>query len=97
MRWALKVQPYIGHRESKKHAVMLGCLCKPLFGRGGCDLLTRRVGGGGGKVCGENICYHVTAFVILFSLFVCLFDLILYVHSTIFHLCGMVLPGLNQY
>ena len=31
------------------------------------------------------------------SVFVCLFDLILYVHSTIFQLCGTVLPGLNQY
>ena len=30
-------------------------------------------------------------------LFVCLFDFILYVHSTIFQLCGTVLPGLNQY
>ena len=29
--------------------------------------------------------------------FVCLFDLILYVHSTIFQLCGTCLPGLNQY
>ena len=29
--------------------------------------------------------------------FVCLFDLILYVHSTIFQLCGTDLPGLNQY
>ena len=29
--------------------------------------------------------------------FVCLFDLILYVHSTIFQLCGTGLPGLNQY
>ena len=28
---------------------------------------------------------------------VCLFDLILYVHSTIFQLCGTVLPGFNQY
>ena len=28
---------------------------------------------------------------------VCLFDLILYVHSTIFQLCGTGLPGLNQY
>ena len=27
----------------------------------------------------------------------CLFDLILYVHSTIFQLCGTGLPGLNQY
>ena len=26
-----------------------------------------------------------------------LFDFILYVHSTIFQLCGTVLPGLNQY
>ena len=26
-----------------------------------------------------------------------LFDLILYVHSTIFQLCGTGLPGLNQY
>ena len=25
------------------------------------------------------------------------FDLILYVHSTIFQLCGTGLPGLNQY
>ena len=31
------------------------------------------------------------------DLFVCLFDLILYVHSTIFQLCGTGLPGLNQY
>ena len=30
-------------------------------------------------------------------MFVCLFDLILYVHSTIFQLCGTVLPGFNQY
>ena len=29
--------------------------------------------------------------------YVCLFDLILYVHSTIFQLCGTCLPGLNQY
>ena len=29
--------------------------------------------------------------------FVCLFDLILYVHSIIFQLCGTGLPGLNQY
>ena len=29
--------------------------------------------------------------------FVCLFDLILYVHSTIFQLCGKGLPGFNQY
>ena len=29
--------------------------------------------------------------------FVCLFDFILYVHSTIFQLCGTVLPGFNQY
>ena len=29
--------------------------------------------------------------------FVYLFDLILYVHSTIFQLCGTGLPGLNQY
>ena len=27
----------------------------------------------------------------------CLFDFILYVHSTIFQLCGTVLPGFNQY
>ena len=26
-----------------------------------------------------------------------LFDLILYVHSTVFQLCGTVLPGFNQY
>ena len=34
------------------------------------------------------------------EIFVCLFvlfDLILYVHSTIFQLCGTVLPGFNQY
>ena len=36
-------------------------------------------------------------FFCLFVCFVCLFDLILYVHSTIFQLCGTVLPGLNQY
>ena len=29
-------------------------------------------------------------------LFFCLFDLILYVHSTILQLCGTGLPGLNQ-
>ena len=34
---------------------------------------------------------------IVSSFFVCLFDLILYVHSTIFQLCGTGLPGLNQY
>ena len=28
---------------------------------------------------------------------VSLFDLILYVHSKIFQLCGTVLPGFNQY
>ena len=28
---------------------------------------------------------------------ICLFDLILYVHSTIFQLCGTGLPGLSQY
>ena len=28
---------------------------------------------------------------------ICLFDFILYVHSTIFQLCGTGLPGLNQY
>ena len=39
----------------------------------------------------------VTISKILFDLFDCLFDLILYVHSTIFQLCGTVLPGLNQY
>ena len=33
----------------------------------------------------------------VFVCFVCLFDLILYVHSTIFQLCGTGLPGLNQY
>ena len=27
----------------------------------------------------------------------CLIDLILFVHSTIFQLCGTVLPGFNQY
>ena len=37
---------------------------------------------------------------LILFLFVCLFvlfDLILYVHSTIFQLCGTGLPGLNQY
>ena len=29
--------------------------------------------------------------------YVILFDLVLYVHSTIFQLCGTVLPGFNQY
>ena len=33
----------------------------------------------------------------LLTLFFCLFDFILYVHSTIFQLCGTGLPGLNQY
>ena len=32
-----------------------------------------------------------------FKEFFCLFDLVLYVHSTIFQLCGTCLPGLNQY
>ena len=32
-----------------------------------------------------------------FFVFGCLFDLILYVHSTIFQLFGTGLPGLNQY
>ena len=32
----------------------------------------------------------------MYERFVCLFDLILYVHSTIFQLCGTVLPGFNQ-
>ena len=36
---------------------------------------------------------HIVLFVCLF----CLFDLFLYVHSTIFQLCGTVLPGFNQY
>ena len=31
------------------------------------------------------------------EIFICLFYLILYVHSTIFQLCGTGLPGLNQY
>ena len=35
------------------------------------------------------VCDHFISF--------CLFDLILYVHSTIFQLCGTVLPGFNQY
>ena len=35
--------------------------------------------------------------IIIASLFVCLFDLVLDVHSTIFQLCGTGLPGLNQY
>ena len=33
----------------------------------------------------------------LLSVTICLFDLIFYVHSTIFQLCGTVLPGFNQY
>ena len=32
-----------------------------------------------------------------FDIFICLFDLILCVNSTIFQLCGTGLPGLNQY
>ena len=28
-----------GHRECKKHAVMLGCLCKALLSEGGATLL----------------------------------------------------------
>ena len=42
--------------------------------------------------------YHYVNGEILNSvLFLFLFDLILYVHSTIFQLCGTGLPGLNQY
>ena len=37
------------------------------------------------------------AFAKSLKVFVCLFDMILYVHSTIFQLCGTGLPGLNQY
>ena len=33
----------------------------------------------------------------IFHVRFCLFDFILYVHSTIFQLCGTVLPGFNQY
>ena len=33
----------------------------------------------------------------LYHVIFCLFDLILFVHSTIFQLCGTVLPGFNQY
>ena len=39
---------------------------------------------------------RILSFALLSSYF-CLFDLILYVHSTIFQLCGTVLPGFNQY
>ena len=45
----------------------------------------------------------MTTLVVLLSSLCCqrgnlfLFDLILYVHSTIFQLCGTGLPGLNQY
>ena len=36
------------------------------------DLLTPRVGeGGGGGVCGQNIDYHVAAYVILFHNLIC--------------------------
>ena len=34
---------------------------------------------------------------LVIGVFLFLFDLILYVHSTIFQLCGTGLPGLNQY
>ena len=40
--------------------------------------------------CHENICCG-------YQDDFCLFVLILYVHSTIFQLCGTVLPGFNQY
>ena len=39
----------------------------------------------------------LTTGAVFVCLFVCLFDMILYVHSTIFQLCGTVLPGFNQY
>ena len=39
----------------------------------------------------------INTYIILFGLTLVLFDLILYVHSTIFQLYGTVLPGFNQY
>ena len=42
----------------------------------------------------KNVFYHCKTFSILPKMcFVCLFDLILYVHSTIFQLCGTVFLG----
>ena len=35
------------------------------------ELLTPRVQGGGGGVCGQNIDYHVAAYVILFHNLIC--------------------------
>ena len=49
-------------------------------------------GGGGGGVIGVN-----NKLKLLETGNICLFDLILCVHSTIFQLCGTGLPGLNQY
>ena len=60
-------------------------------------------GGGGMDTCHWNKLTHIKGYNNIDdddddnNLFVCLFDLILYVHSTIFQLCGTGLPGLNQY
>ena len=52
-------------------------------------------GGGGGKI--GLLLFDLGFLVVSLQFFVCLFDFILYVHSTIFQLCGTVLPGFNQY
>ena len=50
------------------------------------------------QLAGKELCTCTyTCFVFFVAVFVCLFDLFLYVHSTIFQLCGTVLPGFNQY
>ena len=45
----------------------------------------------------KSVDYADVIFLLQNSAGFCLFDLILYVHSTIFQLCGTGLPGLNQY
>ena len=46
--------------------------------------------------CSETVC-QVWAITNRLYIEICFVCLILYVHSTIFQLCGTVLPGLNQY
>ena len=50
------------------------------------------------RVNTSNVMLSLLKFQLLNPLYFCfLFDLILYIHSTIFQLCGTGLPGLNQY
>ena len=65
-------------------------------------MIFQKGGGGFANRQGSNQSVHVHTLHVgriskHYAEFVCLFDLILYVHSTIFQLCGTNLPGLNQY